>query len=336
MSSNKYTTKEKRIKSLRIAAIILAVILAASSLILIAGVIEKQFFSQYTGQNSNNTATAEISFDGTEYTLKDNIETVLILGLDKFEGEQTDSYNNNQQADFLMLLVIDHSTKQCTALHINRDTMALMPILGVAGDQVGTVTKQIALAHTYGNGKVSCRNTSDAVSWLLHNISVDHYISVTMDSVPIYSDLLGGVEVEVLDDFTGIDDTLIKGEKVTLTGEHALNYVRTRYGLEDSSNERRMIRQRQFIEAVYAKTITCHQNDGNFIINAGSKLANYVVSDYTINGMQELAETLSGYEFTGIRELEGKNVMGEKHIEFYPDENKLTKTVVDLFYEPKK
>ena len=51
--------------------------------------------------------------------------------------------------------------------------------------------------------------------------------------------------------------------------------------------------------------------------------------------MQQLAETLSGYEFTEIRELEGKNVMGEKHIEFYPNETSVTKTVVDLFYEPK-
>ncbi len=334
---SKYTTKEKRTKSLRIAAIILAVILAVSSVILVLGVLEKQFFSQYKGlQQNSDSATSEISFNGSEYVLKENIETVLVLGLDKFEGQQTDSYNNNQQADFLMLLVIDHTTKQCTALHINRDTMALMPILGVAGDQVGTVTKQIALAHTYGNGKVSCRNTADAVSWLLNNVRIDHYISVTMDAVPVYNDLLGGVEVEVLDDFSGIDDTLVKGEKVTLMGEHALNYVRTRYGLEDSSNAARMVRQRQYIEAVYTKTIACHENDTNFIINAGAKLTNFVVSDYTINGMQQLAETLSGYEFTEILELEGKNVMGEKHIEFYPDKNALTETVVGLFYEKKK
>lgn len=332
---NKYTTKQKRTKALRIAAIILAVILAVSSVILLLGIWEK-YHSSFTGQNTNN-ATSEIMFNGEEYVLKENIETVLVLGLDKFEGQQTDSYNNNRQADFLMLLVIDHNNSKCSALHINRDTMALMPVLGVAGDQVGTVTKQIALAHTYGNGKeVSCRNTADTVSWLLHNVAIDHYISVTMDAVPIYNDLLGGVEVEVLDDFTGVDDTLIKGETVTLMGEHALNYVRTRYGLEDSSNSHRMVRQQQYIKAVYKKTLTCLESDANFAVNAGTKLADYVVSDYTINGMQQLAQKLSGYEFTEIYELEGENVMGEKHIEFYPDENALTETVVELFYDPKK
>lgn len=329
--SEKYTTKQKRIKTLRYAAIILAVILVASFVMLLLAIWENNH-SQFTG-NSSGTATAEITFNGTDYVLKDSIETVLVLGLDKFEEQDVESYNNNKQADFLMLLVIDHDTQKCTALHINRDTMTLMPILGVAGDQVGTTTKQIALAHTYGNGReVSCRNTADAVSWLLHNIRIDHYISVTMDAVPVYADLLGGVEVEVLDDFAGIDDTLVKGEAVTLTGEHALNYVRTRYGLEDSSNEHRMIRQRQFIDAVYEKSLACLESDDEFIINAGAKLADYVISDYTLSGMQQLAKTLSGYEFTEIRELEGENVMGEKHIEFYPDETALTQTVVDLFY----
>ncbi len=332
--SKRYTTKQKRIKALRYAAIILAVILAVSSAILLLGIWEK-YHSQFSGQGTDSTLK-ELTFNGTDYVLKDNIETVLVLGLDKFEGQETDSYNNNKQADFLMLLVIDHNAKECTALHVNRDTMAEMPVLGVAGDKVGTVTKQIALAHTYGNGKeVSCRNTADAVSWLLRNVSIDHYLSVTMDAVPVYTDLLGGVEVEVLDDFTGIDDTLVKGKKVTLTGEHALNYVRTRYGLEDSSNEHRMVRQRQYIEAVYEKTLTCLENDGNFAVNAASKLANYVVSDYTVNGMQQLAEKLSDYEFTGIRELEGENVTGEKHIEFYPDADSVTQTVVDLFYKQK-
>mgnify|MGYP000585160404 FL=1 len=68
-----------------------------------------------------------------------------------------------------------------------------------------------------------------------------------MDAVPILNDLLGGVEVTVLDDFSGIDDTLIKGETVTLHGDHALTYVRERYGLEDSSNSTRMVRQRQYM-----------------------------------------------------------------------------------------
>ena len=157
----------------------------------------------------------------------EDVESFLILGLDKFEDAiNNDSYNNDQRADFLMLLVFDNSEKKFTAVHLNRDTMVNMNVLGVAGQKIGTVNKQLALAHTYGNGRdVSCRNTADAVSELLNGVKVNHYLSITMDAVPILNDLLGGVEVTVLDDFSGIDDTLIKGETVTLHGDHALTYV---------------------------------------------------------------------------------------------------------------
>ena len=50
---------------------------------------------------------------------KKNIETFLVLGLDKFEGQvQSSSYNNDQQADFLMLFVFDNDKKEYSAIVI--------------------------------------------------------------------------------------------------------------------------------------------------------------------------------------------------------------------------
>ena len=37
---------------------------------------------------------------------------------------------------FLLLLVIDHATKQCSAIQINRDTMAAISVLGIGGKRV--------------------------------------------------------------------------------------------------------------------------------------------------------------------------------------------------------
>lgn len=332
--SKRYTSKERRQKNLKYAAVILAAILLVSAGLFFVRIWENRQ-SQFSGYESENAST-NLQYKGDEYELKNDIETVLILGLDKFEEVNAESYNNDKQADFLMLLVIDHVNSSCTALHINRDTMAKMDILGVAGDRVGTVEKQIALAHTYGNGKeVSCRNTADAVSDLLMNIQIDHYVSVTMDAVSVYNDYIGGVEVTVLDDYTGIDETLVEGEKITLMGEHALNYVRTRYGLDDSTNSRRMVRQRQYIEALYEKTLLQMDNNENFAVDAGVKLADYIVSDYSGNGLQYLAEQISDYRFVEICELEGRTVQGEEHIEFYPSEASIEETVIKLFYELK-
>lgn len=330
--SRSYTTKEKRIRNMKYAAIALAVILMISAALFMISLWENR--REYFPEQSSFTAGENLRYKGDEYKLKDDIETVLVLGLDKFEGADAESYNNNKQADFLMLFVLDHKNSSCTALHINRDTIAEMAVLGVAGDKVGTVEKQIALAHTYGNGKeVSCRNTAEAVSDLLMDISIDHYVSVTMDAVSVYNDFIGGIELTVLDDFTGIDDTLVKGETVTLMGEHALNYVRTRYGLDNSTNARRMVRQRQYLEALYSKTVECVNADESFIVNAGMKLADYIVSDYSGNGLQALAEQISEYQFVEICELEGKIIEGKEHMEFYPDEDSVEETVIKLFYD---
>lgn len=279
-----------------------------------------------------------LEYDGQKYVLREDIETFLVLGLDKFEGDASvESYNNDKQADFLLLYVFDKNAKKYSAIHINRDTMTDVAILDVLGlKKVSTVTQQIALAHTQGNGReVSCRNVADSVSGLLLGAKIDHFVSVTMDAVPKFNDLVGGVEVEVLEDFTGIDDTLVKGERITLMGEHALNYVRTRYGLDDSTNSTRMQRQKQYLDALREKTEKLIKEDEEFVVRASVEMSEHIVSDRSVTQLQELARKMSDYEFTKIYTLEGKNIKGEKFIEFYPDADSLKKTVIELFYTPK-
>ncbi len=286
---------------------------------------------------NNDLENSTVMHNGAEYTLNDSVETFLVIGLDKFEGTSvSDSYNNDQQADFLMLFVFDNNAQKCTAVHINRDTMAQVNILGVAGNKIDTVTKQIALAHTYGNGRdVSCRNTADAVSMLLMDMKVDHYISLTMDSVAVLNDLVGGVEVTVLDDFSGIDDALVQGQTITLQGEHALHYVRSRYGLEDSSNRTRMERQQQYINALFDKFQQCMERDDEFVVDASLKMADYIISDRSITQLQAIANKFNEYDFVGISNVAGESKLGEQFMEFYPDENSIKETVIELFYEPK-
>lgn len=326
----KRNDKRKLMRGLAVA--LLAVFLLTGAFLLLELWEKRQ--SIFPEQKTENTV---YEYNGVEYVKNEDVESFLILGLDKFEDAiNNDSYNNDQRADFLMLLVFDNSEKKFTAVHLNRDTMVNMNVLGVAGQKIGTVNKQLALAHTYGNGRdVSCRNTADAVSELLNGVKVNHYLSITMDAVPILNDILGGVEVTVLDDFSGIDDTLIKGETVTLHGDHALTYVRERYGLEDSSNSTRMVRQRQYMTAVYDKAMLKIENDDNFVIEASSKLADYIVSDRSVNQLQEIAKKLSQYKFTEIETLEGESVIKDGLMEFRPDADSIDKIVFELFYKKK-
>jgi len=324
--------KDKK-RFIRYAIFALIIVFFLSTALLLLEIWEKQ-----QGRFPEELISDEtiVEYNGERYVPKDNVESFLVMGLDKFDKNvSSDSYNNDKQADFLLLFVFDNSSKKCTAIHINRDTMVDMNVLGVAGQKIDTVNKQIALAHTYGNGKeVSCRNTADAVTELL-GIKVNHYISLTMDSVPFYNDLVGGVEVTVLDDFTGIDDSLVKNKTVTLSGEQALKYVRTRKGLEDSSNSTRMERQKQYLKALHSKTLQCIEEKEDFIIHASVRMSEYMVSDRSVNQLQELANKFTTYEFVGIRDIAGESVVGEEYMEFYPDENSVKETVMDLFYKIK-
>ena len=323
------------IKFLKVIAFILSLVLLVSSCVLILEVIDRlSGVSDITDDISN----VDIIYKNDEYVFRDGIETLLIMGLDKYDGEISNAgYNNDQQADFLVLLVFDNTNKKCSAIHINRDTMAEINVLGIAGEKIDIVTKQLALAHTYGNGKeVSCRNTSQAVSKLLLDARIKHYVSLTMDSVEIINDSVGGVEVTVLDDFGEYDKELVKGSKVTLKGKQALTYVRSRYGIDDSSNSNRMLRQRQYLKALYNKLVDCSKSDQDFVVETSLKISDYLVSDCSVNRLQQMFEKFSQYEFTDISSIEGEYIVGEEFMEFYPNEDSLTKIVVDNFCEKKK
>ena len=174
------------------------ILIAICSLtVLTVGLVALDVWERNNGEFPEHDAQDNsIMHNGIAYVPKKNIETFLVMGLDTIEGAANDSYNNDQRADFLMLFVFDNDTKQCTALQINRDTITNVNILGVAGDAIGSAPMQITLAHTYGHGgDISCRNTANAVSNLLNDVKIDHYISVTMGAVPTLNDLVGGVEV---------------------------------------------------------------------------------------------------------------------------------------------
>ncbi len=326
--------KTKRLKNnIRHAVLVLALLV-----LIISGLMFMQAWEKNRGVYSDSDSTeVELTYEGKSYVPNESVESFLVLGLDKYDDYNDDeSYNNDKQADFLMLFVFDNEAKKCTGIHINRDTMADVSVLGVAGNIIDTVTRQIALAHTYGNGKdVSCRNTADSVSALLGGVKVNHYISVTMDSVDIINDYVGGVEVKLNEDLTLIDKSFVKGATVTLRGEKALEFVRTRYGLDDSSNIARMKRQRQYIEALYSKIVSLSEKDEEFAMDALLEMSEHIVSDRSISQMQELADKFIEYDFEGIRVIEGDNTVGEKYMEFYADDKSVKDIVFDLFYKEK-
>lgn len=283
-------------------------------------------------QSGRNTAQYYV---GNQWVWEKDLDTLLIIGIDDY-GVITgsDSYNNSSQSDFLVLLVTDPETRKTQAIHINRDTMAEIPILGVNGQQAGTRRAQLALAYTYGTGKDdSCRNTVQAVSNLMYGIQIDHYITVTMDAVPIMNDWAGGVTLEMLDNFIMGDVVRPQGETVKLTGREALQYVRSRKDQEDTSNLRRMERQRQYASAWLEQSKTKFDQPES-AMELVLKLDGYYYSDCTANELALMMDNLTDSPLEHMIQLEGESVKGENHMEYYVDDAAQEKLVVDMFYEP--
>ena len=314
-----------------------SVILILVLLMIFSGlqVLESTVFSE--DQNPTETIPHRtIVRDGISYFPRQDITVVMILGIDKFGVvESSGSYNNDGAADMVSLAVFDEKTKTCTVLCLNRDTMLEMPVLGIGGKEAGTVTQQLALAHTYGSGlEDSCENTRKTVSNFLYGLQIDYYVSMNMDAISILNDAVGGVTVTVTDDFSAIDPTITKGE-ITLNGAQAVHFVRTRKEMGDQTNISRMERQKQYMDGFLEAFHRSHVNNAQFLVETYDTVSDYIVTDCTLNAMTGLLEQYADYTLNEVISPEGEAVLGETYYEFHVDKEKLDDLILELFYAPK-
>ncbi len=247
---------------------------------------------------SVRTQLMSAELDGVKYMRK-NVETYMIVGLDKKqEAIKVDRFTNNTQADFILLLVVDKSSRQISAINVNRDTMAVMDVLGLTGRTVNTlepvnsIELPVTMAHTYGDGKEeSAENVRRAVSRLFSSatngketkleVKIDHYLTMTMDAVSAFNDYLGGVTVTLNEDEDLSDEThpdWTPGATISLTGEDALWFIRDRNTDMDGSNAERMGRQNRYVEAL-AKSISGKKWSRKYLIGAYDAIGKYTCTD---------------------------------------------------------
>jgi len=320
--------------------LLICVIGAVFSLISVFGLIEHQVNKTENLLLSAETTAAaqktvgQIFYNGNWYRPKESVQTLLVLGIDKLLTG-TENQKTSEQVDFLALLVMEEEQHSYRILYLNRDTMTDILQTDIAGVEYGTFRGQLALAHAYGsNDGARCRNTVRAVETLLYDIEIDHYMSLTMDAVALLNDSVGGVTLQLLDDFTALDDSYTRDAVVTLTGQQALSYVRARSELENSSNLSRMERQRQYIRALIEAFADSETYDEEHSFETLLQINDYMVSDCTIEQLSALAEKLKGYTCADTLTLSGQAVQGQEYMEFHIDEAAVQKTVLELFFEP--
>ena len=291
----------------------------------------------HTGQEPGRpTASKTIIRDGVEYFPRQDITVLMVLGIDQL-GPVTESgsYNNSGLADVISLLIFDETNQNCRILQLNRDTMVNVRVLGIGGKYAGTMYGQLALAHSYGSGlEDSCENTRETVSQFLYGLNIDYYMSMNMDAIRIMTDAVGGVQVEVKDDFSKIDPSIQMGQMV-LNGQQAITFVRTRQNVADQMNLSRMQRHREFMNGLLEALQTKLDGDGAFALSLYESLDDYVVSDLSGNVITSIADRYGDYPLVEIVSPEGENTKGDQYMEFVVDEDKLDELILRLFYAPK-
>lgn len=323
-----------------------AAILCAAALVLLAAgirLIDDWQQSQYREVRSqdNNEAFQQagtVEWAGGKYRKIPAVTTLLIAGIDQEKDEQrgvgTSRYRNGGQADFLLLLAIDHTNRQIRQLQIDRDAMTEVTVLSVYGRESGTREMQICLAHSFGaNRQENARYTVRAVRGLLNGLEIDGYYMLDYGAVASLNDALGGVTVTVPDDMTAVNPAWEKGSQVTLKGSEAETFVRARKTVGEGTNEERMRRQKEFMEKAVGLLQRKAAQNASFGSRLLSSLRNHAVSSLTVQQLVEEMQSAAGYAVQPVQYLEGEYKIGESgYMEFYAREGSAEAWIMQNLY----
>lgn len=279
-------------------------------------------------ENSAEETTAVTTVPARQ--VKDGIQTLLVICLDAFDApSDSGAYRNGNRADLILLMVIDEALGKTTALQLNPDTMVPFTPPGA----YEALEVPLGLVYSYGSGgSDSCLSGSKAVSNLLGGIPIDHYMTFTMDSIPIVNDMIGGVTVDITDDFPEEYPALQKGENVTLSGESAAAFFRFRAD-DDVDNEAHMERQRGYMAGLYSPFLK-NAGQENFLTKLTLQLGERFTTDLTLSQMMQMLQSLETYPLDeNILTLRGTAEISDGEFHFHADTDWLNQTAERLFFE---
>ena len=319
-----------------ITACVLALLILA--LILLRNA-DRERYRETRGEMSDGFGQLQtVEWKGSTWREKPAVTTILVAGIDKTDDSRetvSNEYRNGGQADFLLLVAIDHTDKKIHQLQIDRDTMADVTTLGIFGNETGTKSMQICLAHAYGKTpKDNARNTIRAVQNLLEGIQVDGYYIVDYSSVPVLNDTLGGVTVKIPTDMTAVNPSWTAGKQVTLRGAEAETFVRTRKALGDEDNVNRMARQNEFMQQAIRQMARKVSEDVSFAGTLVENLRKLAVTNLTAAQMEEDLGKAYSYEVLSVDHPAGEHSFGrDGFMEFHMQEGAAVEWVLEHLYE---
>lgn len=349
--SSKERKKKKALKILIIIlCVILALVIAAASTLFIFNQIGKSAMHNYDEMTIEPSPELEnvedikdsgktITYNGSTYKFNEDVATVVLMGIDTKDFETPSlEVGEGGQADAIYIAVIDTKNNKVSILGVSRDSMVDVNIYNTDGEFVRTENMQICLSYAYGDGHhTSCENTILSLERLFYGLQFNTYFSINKKAVETLTDAVGGVTLTALVDFTSsyYGRTIYAGETVTLHGNDANMYIRSRDLDELDSNNDRMARQKQFMTAFLSQIWDSAKTKPSVITDLYSTISSNSTTNLTPSKMTYLASTAIS-SLGSYTEIEFINVPGQvtkgEYAEFIVDQDGLMEVMLDLFY----
>lgn len=274
-----------------------------------------------------------IVYNGETYKYNTNVTSMLFMGVDKRDMEDLGDKGAGGQADVLVLMAMDFSSRKISLINIPRDTMTDVAIYSVSGYYTGMDRQQICLAYAYGDGKESsCTNQVASVKRVFYNIPINTYYALDLDGIAAINDAVGGVDVvspETIEKFTS-------GEQYHLEGKDAERFVRARVKDTAEANNIRMERQKVYTQAFMSKVMGEVKSNPQIAVDLFNDSAPYSCTDIDASKVAYLAKevALGGSLKTEIITVPGKTTLNaNEQAEFTIDEKAFFEQFLSVFYE---
>ncbi len=281
-----------------------------------------------------------ITYKGNKYQFNEDIATVVLMGIDKEAlGTEDGIVGTGGQADAIYIAAIDTKNEKVSIIGVSRDTMVDINVYNTSGGFINTQNMQICLSYAYGDGKTtSAENTITSLERLFYGIEFSTYFAMDYDALVKLNDAIGGVTVTTDAQFnsTYYGRTIYEGETITLHGNDVNKYIRVRNLSELDSNNARMDRQKQYITSFLSQVIPAAKKDISVVSSLYNTVKSHSVSNLTTSKVTYLATTalsnVESYKDIKFYSIQGTVQKGEKHAEFYVDQNALMELILEVFY----
>lgn len=229
------------------------------------------------------------------------------------------------QVDFAMLLVVDDEQQTLQCLPVDPDTQ-----VGAANAPPSRLLTVCAGAEDLAACRKRC---TDAVSRLLRGTEPNGCFVLEMGAIPQLNDALGGVEIQVTEDWTGLDTALTPGATVRLNGMQADRFLRGKMTSDGMTNQARMERQRVYVMAASLALQNRLKKDMNALDELLDALGDRLDTSLPRSEIAAVAYRARDYVQLSDLQLPGSYVLLEDgDAAFVPDDAALEEQMLDLLY----